>query len=124
MLYVEGSATTIASGSDCLAITMIGHIASRKDTWHIGHCILLLKQITSLVHVEDTFEEFGVGLMPNRQKDTFDRQRTLCSSCHIAYADSSDSISAKHIDHLAIHQEADLLIFAGALLHDFAGAEY
>ena len=60
-----------------LAIDVVLHITGRKYTRYAGGCGIAIAaafgdDVTGLVHLQLAFEDIGVGLMANRDKDAID----------------------------------------------------
>ena len=73
-LGIECGHASGASAGDGLTIDMILHIAGGKHTRNIGRSGIAFQPAArfdvAIIHLELSSKEIGVGLMPNRDKDT------------------------------------------------------
>src|SRR6266566_6414450 len=120
---VYSGAAAVAGGSHCLAVAMIGHIASCKNAWNVGHRVLNRNDISGFIHVDGAFEQACVRLMPDCQEESLHREDTLLARLHIAKSQTRHFIFANHLGYFRIPDKANLGVLKSAVLHDFAGSQ-
>src|SRR5579885_3118954 len=120
---IDGGATTITRGGNCLAIAVVGDITGGKDTGNIRHCILSGNNIALFIHVDEALEQAGIRLVSNRQEQPLRWQDIFLAIFHIAQSYPVHGIIAQDLNHFRIPDKADLWILEGAVLHNLAGAQ-
>src|SRR5579859_3655301 len=93
-LGVDGGAAAITGSRHCLAIAMIGYIASREDAGNVGHGMFDRFDIASFVHVDDALEQVGIGLMPDCQEKALHRQLAYFARLQVAQTQAGDAVLA------------------------------
>src|SRR5579884_3366519 len=102
---------------------MVGNVTSGEDAGDIGHSMFFRDDIADRIHSNQSLEEGCVWLVADSNEESLGFQRAFFACAQITCTNACYSIFAQHIDHLTLHQEANLWILLCALLHNLTGAE-
>src|ERR1700682_4367761 len=82
------------SGSDCLAIAPVLHVAARENPWHFREDILMRNQVAVCVGFELAFEYLRVRDVSNSKKHCAGREIPTLAALQIAQAQRRDFLLA------------------------------
>src|SRR4051812_36928255 len=125
-LGVEGALGPAAGGGDRLAVGVIDEVADREDAGELGlRRGLLDDHVALVVQLDLALDQLRARAMPDGHERAADLDVALLAGLRVLEADLADLavIAGDELERLVWSQELDVLLAAGALLHDLRGAE-
>src|SRR5579859_495665 len=121
---IEGGHASGARGGDGLAIAVVLHVPGDENAGNGSEAAVLGDQVAVCVHLELAFEDRGVGIMADGDKNTVHDDFARFLRLQIAQARALDVAfrSQNVLDHER-SEEFHFLIGPGTIDHDFGGAE-
>ncbi len=110
----------------CLPVKRVLYIAAGKDPGNVCcHRATCRSEIANLIHLKLSFEEFGIGLVPDRNEDAFASEDTLFVIRQVTQTDTCDAglLRAENLLNGRVPDEINFLVFESFFLHDLRCAQ-
>ena len=121
---IQGRHAAKTGRGNGLPVDLVADIPCSKDTFHIGFggaaSESALNFDIAIVHVELVFENFGIGLMANGNKDTIERQLLAAVILRAFNANAGNAtLVAQDFIECMVPQDADVRLGKQAVLQNF-----